>query len=254
MKKKVVSTLTAAAIVSGACAAGASASTYTVQKGDSLSVIATNYHTSILDLKKVNNLSTDLIRISQILQLPEAGITAPSTAQTQVTAPATAAYYTIVRGDTLSGIARRNGISLADLRQWNNLTGDLIFPGQQVRVANGTSSQPDNAQPQPQAAVATAATASDYQIQSGDTLSKIAKMFGTTVSSLQQLNSLSSDRIYAGNTLKVSGTVQAAPVATPVAARLLWQLTTIQLLLPIPFNAVIHLAALPGSLARRSAV
>ncbi|WML55712.1 LysM peptidoglycan-binding domain-containing protein [Neobacillus sp. PS3-12] len=202
-----------AAVASGAYAASASASTYTVQKGDTLSAIASKYQTSVVDLKTLNNLASDLIRISQTLQIPD-GAAAPSV---QASAPAQVSTYTVVKGDTLSAIARRNNISLTELRQWNNLSGDLIIPGQQLKVAGGTSTQPAA---QPQAAAAPSST-SDYVIQSGDTLSKIAIQFGTSVTTLQQLNGLSSDRIYAGQTLKVSGsapapTVAAAPAPTPI--------------------------------------
>jgi LysM repeat protein len=212
LKKKVVTTMALAAVASGAYAASASASTYTVQKGDTLTAIASKYQTSVVDLKTLNNLASDLIRVSQTLQIPD-GAAAPSV---QAPAPAPASTYTVVKGDTLSAIARRNNISLTDLRQWNNLSGDLILPGQQLKVANGTSTQPA-VQPQ---AVAASGSTSNYVIQSGDTLSKIAKQFGTNVSTIQQLNGLSSDRIYAGQSLKVSGsapapTTAAAPAPTP---------------------------------------
>ena len=200
-----------AAVASGAYAASASASTYTVQKGDTLTAIASKYQTSVVDLKTLNNLASDLILVSQTLKLPD-GAAAPSV---QASASQPTSTYTVVKGDTLSAIARRNNISLTDLRQWNSLSGDLIFPGQQLKVAGGASTQPA-AQPQ----AAAPSSTSDYVIQSGDTLSKIAKQFGTTVSTLQQLNGLSSDRIYAGQSLKVSGsaptpTVAAAPAPAP---------------------------------------
>jgi LysM repeat protein len=209
LKKKVVTTMAFAAVASGAYAASASASTYTVQKGDTLTAIASKYQTSVVDLKTLNNLASDLILVSQTLQVPD-GAAAPSV---QAAAPAPASTYTVVKGDTLSAIARCNNISLTELRQWNNLSGDLILPGQQLRVANGTSTQPV-AQPQ---AVAAPSSTSNYVIQSGDTLSKIAKQFGTTVTTLQQLNGLSSDRIYAGQSLKVSGSAPA-PTAAPAPA------------------------------------
>jgi peptidoglycan endopeptidase LytE len=210
LKKKVVTTMAVAAVASGAYAASASASTYTVQKGDTLSAIASKYHTSVVDLKTLNNLASDLILISQTLQVPD-GAAAPSV---QASAPAPTSTYTVVKGDTLTAIARRNNISLSELRQWNNLSGDLILPGQQLKVAGGTSTQPAA---QPQQAAAAPGSTSDYVIQSGDTLSKIAKQFGTTVSTLQQINGLSSDRIYAGQSLKVSGSAPAAAPAAPAA-------------------------------------
>jgi LysM repeat protein len=206
LKKKVVTTMAVAAVASGAYAVSASASTYTVEKGDTLTGIASKYHTSVVDLKNLNNLASDLIRISQTLQVPD-GAAAPS-----APTPAPSSTYTVVKGDTLTAIARRNNITLAELRQWNNLSGDLIIPGQQLTVANGTSTAPAPAQHE--SAVAPSST-SDYVIQSGDNLSKIARQFGTTVSTLQELNGLSSDRIYAGHTLKVSGN---APTPAPTPA------------------------------------
>jgi peptidoglycan endopeptidase LytE len=207
LKKQVVTTVTLAAIASGTYAAGAYASTYTVQQGDTLYAIATKHNTNVMDLKKANNLLSDLILVNQTLQIPDT---------TSATAPApaasTAATYTVVSGDTLSGIAQNHNIALSDLRQWNNLSGDLIFPGQVLNVAGGSSSQPA-ASPSP----AAPASSSNYTIQRGDTLSKIASLFGTTVSALKQLNGLSSDLIYAGDSLKVSGTASATPAATAPA-------------------------------------
>lgn len=214
MKKTVVSALATAAIVSGACAVTASADTYSVQQGDSLSVIAQKYHTSVVDLKNLNSLSSDLILVNQILQLPSASSQAAAPAST---APTTTAYYTVIKGDTLSKIAQNANIALSDLRQWNNLTGDLIFPGQQLKIAAGTSSNSSNGPAQPAAAQASAAT-SNYVIQSGDTLSKIANQFNTTVAALMQLNNLSSDLIYAGDTMQVSGTASAASTTVAPAS------------------------------------
>jgi LysM repeat protein len=45
-------------------------------------------------------------------------------------AVATAAYYTVRSGDSLWTIARRHGVAVADLRQWNDLSGTLVRAGQ----------------------------------------------------------------------------------------------------------------------------
>ena len=136
MKKKVVSALATAAIVSAAYAGTASASTYTVKSGDSLSLIAKKYHTSVVDLKSLNGLRSDLILINQVLQV---NVTVPVNQPAPVAkAPTPSAVYTVAKGDTLGKIAMQFGVDLADLKQWNGINGYLIFPGQVLKVASGS--------------------------------------------------------------------------------------------------------------------
>ena len=126
---------------------------------------------------------------------------------------ASAQNYTVVAGDTLLKIANKHEISLAELVTWNNLNSHPIYPGQDLKVSGSgsvtASSTPTAAPQQDQKNV------SVYTIKSGDTLSKIAGQFSTTVSQLKALNNLTSDRIYAGKTLKVSGQPVAESVKQP---------------------------------------
>lgn len=222
MKKKVVSALTTAAIVSAVYTGTASADTYTVQKGDSLSLIAKKYHTSVVDLKTLNSLQSDLIRVSQVLQVAIPASQPAPVAQ----APAPAAIYTVASGDTLSKIANQFGIALADLRQWNSINGYLIFPGQQLKVSNSTvavSAPATPAQAAPASAPATASSSSSqYVVVSGDTLSKIANQFGISLSDLKQWNGIDGYLIFPGQSLKVSNgnsaVVQPTVAPTPAPA------------------------------------
>ena len=115
-------------------------------------------------------------------------------------------------GDTLSKIARSIKSSLTDLKKWNGIKGHLIYPGQKLKVSNGTSTaaikiekpvKKDSAPPktvQTPAATPPAAQ-TDYVIQAGDTLSKIGMQFGMTVQELKKLNKLDSDLIFVGQKL-----------------------------------------------------
>ncbi|MCM3586962.1 LysM peptidoglycan-binding domain-containing protein [Mesobacillus maritimus] len=213
MKKK-VTTLATAAILSSAFASTAFADTYTVKKGDTLSHIARNHSISVPQLKNLNGLSSDLIFPNQKLKVSKTSTTTSSsdkrpatTTNTNTTAKST---YTIVSGDTLSGIASKHKTTVAKLKSWNDLKSDLIFPGQKLKVsASGTSSSTTTAAATPSTGSSTtvskSASTSTYKIKSGDTLGKIASQFRTTVNNLKALNNLSSDLIYAGQTLKVSG-------------------------------------------------
>ena len=200
MKKQAASLITAA-ILSSAFSGIASADTYTVKKGDTLSHIAYTYKTSVVELKKLNNLSSDLIYANQALTVP-----GTATAPKPVVAPTTqtvktdaASEYIVVRGDTLSKIASLHKITLGDLMKWNKLSGHLIYPGQKLTVSNSTSTLtpvPVTATPaapsQPAKAPDTSLQA-EYIIKSGDTLSRIGQQFGLTVQQLKELNNLKSE-------------------------------------------------------------
>ncbi len=80
-------------------------------------------------------------------------------------------------------------MNLKDLKKWNQLSSDLILPGQKLNI----SSQEEKSEEK------------QYTVQLGDTLSKIAKEFGVTVSDLQKRNNLKSDLIIAGQTIAING-------------------------------------------------
>ena len=201
MKGKLATVATAAIVTSAFGATTAFADSYTVQQGDTLTQIAKKFNTTVSNLKQWNGLKSDQINAKQTLTVSKsASLEVKSTKQTNT--------YTVVPGDTLMKIANKYEISLAELMTWNQLKGSLIRSGQVLKV-----SESGNVEPKPVVASSTtiASTQQDqkntsvYSIKRGDTLSKIAAQFGTTVSQLKALNNLSSDIIYAGSTLKVSG-------------------------------------------------
>jgi N-acetylmuramoyl-L-alanine amidase len=100
-------------------------STHVVKRGDSLSEIAQRYNVSMNQLKTANNLRSNTIQIGQVLQVPgSAGIASSSPP----------AEHRIARGETLSTIAQRYGVSLASLRRVNNISGDRIMVGQVLKI------------------------------------------------------------------------------------------------------------------------
>jgi LysM repeat protein len=251
VKKKVVSALATATIISGAYAGTAFADSYTIQKGDSLSRIASKYHTSILELKKVNHLSTDSIRLGSFIKVPDPAAksgakvkaTTSSKSKVMVMVEAKASSksinkaqpkvalktYLVAKGETLGEIAIRNSMTIADLMQLNQLKSTLIYAGQKLNVTAssslaGQTKSSSATNPAPSAKVPvkgkTADTAMNsvdsthYVVKGGDSLGSISLDFGMTVVDLKKLNNLSSNLIFIGQTLKVAS---AAPVVKTTA-------------------------------------
>ncbi|TVU59093.1 LysM peptidoglycan-binding domain-containing protein [Paenarthrobacter nitroguajacolicus] len=135
-------------------------------------------------------------------------------------APSAPDTYTIVRGDTISAIARRFNLDTSAVLQLNKLTATtLIYPGQTIKLT-GTAT-PAPAQPSAPAAPAAPSNASVYTVVSGDTLGAIAAKHGVPLSSVFSWNGLNgSSIIYPGQKIKVSGgSAPSAPAtSTPAPA------------------------------------
>jgi LysM repeat protein len=110
--------------------------TYKVVSGDSLWGIATKNHTTVSAIRELNQLSTDVLSIGQILKIPTTGGTTTTT-PTTTTAPTSTVKnitYTVVSGDSLSVIAQRYNTTVTALKTANNLTTDTIFIGQVLKI------------------------------------------------------------------------------------------------------------------------
>lgn len=133
----------------------------------------------------------------------------------------TAGSYTVQPGDTLSKIAARHQVSLAELYRANNLTGtSMIKVGQRLVIpqhstahqpTSAASSSPPAAAGHPTTAAAHASAPSvtsgrTYTIQAGDTLSSIARRLGVSMQAIMQANNLSGEqasRLRIGQRLRI---------------------------------------------------
>lgn len=166
--------------------------TYTVKAGDTLWGIANDHDTTVSALKQNNHLSSDTIYVGQVLSLGQASSTnshSQSTASTQLST--SDGTYTVKSGDTLWSIANANDMTVAQLKQKNDLSNDTIYVGQTLKVSSAKLTS------------TTSTVSATYTVKSGDSLWKIASVNGTTVNQLKSLNNLSSDLIYAGQQLKL---------------------------------------------------
>ena len=168
------------------------AGTYTVKAGDTLWGIANDHDTTVNALKQNNHLSSDTIYVGQVLSLGQTASTGSHSQSTASTQSSTSdGTYTVKSGDTLWSIANANDMTVAQLKQKNDLSNDTIYVGQTLNVSSTKS------------ALATSTASTTYTVKSGDSLWQIASANGTTVNQLKALNNLSSDLIYAGQQLKL---------------------------------------------------
>ncbi|WP_145542759.1 LysM peptidoglycan-binding domain-containing protein [Virgibacillus sp. SK37] len=202
--KKVIMSVTAgAAIVSAMVGADqVEAASHKVQSGDSLWTIAQKHNTTVTNLKKINNLTSDLIFPNQVLETGSASSSAKDTAsKKQESSKSTSNTYTVKAGDTLSGIASRHNISLTNLMKWNGLDTTLIFPGNVLTVSK-QESQNTKTSGKKETKVSSSTV---YSVVAGDSLSKIGAKYNVSVANLKKWNNLSSDLIYVGQKLNIAG-------------------------------------------------
>ena len=147
---------------------------HTVRGGETLAAIASRYGTDTATIQKDNGLAdADHIVAGQRLR-----VRGEPTAAVEVT-------HVVAKGDTLSGIATSYGVSVADVKRWNKLSSSTIHPGQKLLLLGSRDDW------------------LSYTVRSGDSLSRIARAQGCTVSELKAWNELESSTIQPGQTLRI---------------------------------------------------
>ena len=146
---------------------------YIVKAGDSLWKIANKYGITVNELKNMNGLTSDNLSVGQILEVP----TLDNSSNSDDT-------YIVKAGDSLWKIANQYGLTVAELKDLNNLTNDNLSIGQVLKISNSL----DN---------------NTYVVKAGDSLWNIANKYGITVNELKSMNGLTSDNLSIGQVLKV---------------------------------------------------
>ena len=152
---------------------------YIVQKGDSLYSISKKYNTTVDEIKRLNNLSTNNLSIGQILRIPSIKVNINEET------------YVVQKGDNLYGIARNFGVTVDEIKRLNNLTSNIIDVGQVLKIKSSMSSD-------------------IYIVQKGDSLYSISKKYNTTVDEIKRLNNLSTNNLSIGQKLKIPTTPYSA--------------------------------------------
>jgi LysM repeat protein len=214
----VLSTASVFSTLAPAVASAAPTAEYVVKDGDYLVGIARKLGTSLTQLLAANNLTvTSVVHPGDHLVVPEGATNAGAGA-----APAaSAATYTVKPGDSLFGISRKLGASLADLLATNGLTDtSVILPGDVLNVPASATTPDAGAATASSSSSAGGPSTASYTVKSGDYLFGIAKKYDIPVTTLLQLNSLTLEStLLPGATLQLpAGAVAATPAAPPADA------------------------------------
>lgn len=140
--------------------------TYTVEAGDSLSKLARLYNTTVDEIKRINNLTSNTIVIGEELLLPNNKQEEPEEIDTSL--------YVVKRGDSLWKIARDFNTTVDELITLNNLDSINLQIGQTLKIPGKEE-------------------VNIYTVKSGDTLWSIARLNNTTVDKIKEANNLTSN-------------------------------------------------------------
>ncbi|MBQ9024158.1 MAG: LysM peptidoglycan-binding domain-containing protein [Bacilli bacterium] len=159
--------------------------TYVVKRGDTLYSISRQYGVPVDTLRRINNLTSDVLSIGQEISIPSSKSVITPSEDEIINEPNT---YVVQRGDTLYSISRRFNIPVNDIKIQNNLTNDILSVGQVLIIPTGSSSVNDII---------------IYTVKPGDSLYSLAREYNTTIDDIKQLNNLTSDILRVNQELQI---------------------------------------------------
>lgn len=173
---------------------------YTVKKGDNLYSIAKKYGTTVDEIKRYNNLTSNSLDVGDKLSIPceESGSEYKPLESNYIS-------YTVQKGDNLYTLAKKYGTTVDKIMDDNNLATDdldvgmtLIIDDQsgvsEVKECYGNGEFPDSV------------NKVTYAVLKGDSLYSIAKKFGVSVDDITRENNLTSNNLQIGDLLKIPTT------------------------------------------------
>lgn len=181
-----------------------------IGRGETLSKIANRYDISLSELKTANKGLTDNIQAGQELLIPVSGAAQISDEK---------GVHTVQKGETVSLIASKYGISQADLKKWNNLRNNNINLGQKLIVSAPTSKPTEPAlQPaiQPQKSEPTENQGQTHTVGKGETFYALARKYNVSAADLKKANNLTNLNLKEGQVLVIPGSAKLISAPTPV--------------------------------------
>jgi len=205
---------------------------YTVQKGDNLSSIAKKYDVSVTDIKQWNKLQSNAVALGKSLKIKSNENTSKVSKDIKATheiikKPTEEAIasvdnqekneieveYSVKSGDNLGSIAQKFGITLQELKEWNNLSTNnlalgktLIVSKKENTVVETTAVASNSIDSFKKKSPSARTIDEDYFVKKGDSLYSISKKYpGVTISDIKKWNGIKDEDIKPGMKLKING-------------------------------------------------
>lgn len=156
---------------------------YIVKSGDSLWSIAKKYGITVNDLKSANSLTSNTLSIGQRLKIP--------TMSGTTTEPSNYINYTVKAGDSLYSIASKNGLTVQELKSYNNLTSNVLQIGQLLKIPVVSTEE------------IPIGNYTEYVVKSGDSLYSIGRQYGYSVKDLVEYNNLDNSILSIGQIIRI---------------------------------------------------
>jgi len=198
---------------------GKTAIAYTVKAKDNLMAISDMFDVRVSDLRNWNNLPyTSRVRVGQTISVfvPAdkleyySQIDSMSSSEKEklvdIKSEDTWIEHRIRNGESLSSIATKYGVTIAQLKDWNNLRSDRISRGKKLSIYSGDSKNYKNS------VASTGRTNSTvkYKVKRGDSLGEISKKFDVTIAQIKKWNKLNSNKLLMGSNLVIHGSEQVS--------------------------------------------
>jgi len=188
---------------------------HTVKRGESLGAISNKYGVSVAELKSWNKLRGNsigygkklkIITSEKLKTLPsevkplsdKEENTAIASNESKPETTETPEYYTVQKGDNLNSIAKKFGVTIAELKEMNNMEDTNVMLDTKLKIIKG-----ENVEVADLKEKTTAKTSNYYVVQKGDNLGLIAKKQDVTVAQIQEWNDLKDTNVQLGAKLLI---------------------------------------------------
>lgn len=214
---------------------------HTVRKGDNIGEISRKYGVTVSEIKKWNRLKNNNVMLGARLKIqtnervattvvkktPKPTAKTKDTTETAIAAvekqeaktkevagddtenkeDEKSEFYVVQKGDNLNSIARKYGVTIAEIKEWNNLEDTNVLSGSKLKlIPNENAPIIETKAEKAQQQIASSAKVHQYLVQKGDSLFSIAKKYpGVTVENIKKWNDISSENIKPGMKLKIQG-------------------------------------------------
>lgn len=209
-------TLTLTLLVLSIFSLQAQDNTHTILKGETLSSIARKHKTTIQEILRLNPAAAKGIQAGAVLQLPGNAGESHKQESEKVEPGKT---HKVKSGESLSRIASKYHVTVSDLEKWNSVKPNTLKAGQELYVSDpGKSSTNQEKEEQVVAtSVETSAEGITHKVGKGETLSQIARKYGTTVEAIRKANGLKNTQVNLDQALTIP--VSEVPEKKPEMAK-----------------------------------